>query len=227
MAALLGEGTRSRSENDGNEITLSGTGFEDWKKLKLSKKFRTNTDKRLRSLRDRFKSVEFVTFTDPCKIEEAIRYIAAYRCARFKDDVLGRADYVDFYVSHAIAGAATGDAVTSGMIVDGVLVSANFGIVSRGAYHALLSATRIDEYRDYAPGLQAMLGIVRQRHEAGELRFDLGMGNSRYKKDFAASEIPLYNLTVARTPSGKLVSLVYNRAKPLKTALRRAFGKFR
>src|SRR5690606_8887536 len=132
--------------------------------------------------------------------------------------------YLDFYLHYALAGAASGEAVTSGLIVDGVLVSADFGMVSGGAYHSILCAALLAEYRQYAPGLQALSALIEDRSRMGEVRFDFGIGQSRQKSDFAATEIPLYNLTIPRSVSGQIVSLVYNRARPLKTALRNLLG---
>ena len=173
------------------------------------------------------KSVEFVTFTSAAEIENAIRFIGESRPARFKDDILQQKPYRDFYLHHAIAGAGSGEAVTTGMIVDGVLVSADFGIVAANTYVSILCSARIEDYGQYAPGLQSLLALIRQRHEMGELRFDFGIGSSRQKSDFAATEIPLYNFTVASSMSGHAVSLVYNQAKPLKTLLRKLVGWIR
>jgi CelD/BcsL family acetyltransferase involved in cellulose biosynthesis len=118
-------------------------------------------------------------------------------------------------------GAASGEAVTSGLVVDGRLVSADFGIVSGNAHYSILCASNLDEYGQYSPGLQSLFATIRHCHEQGQTRFNFGIGKTRQKSDFGSTEIPLYNLTVARSTSGQVVSLIYNRAKPLKTFLRR------
>ena len=226
-AAILGRGKQARNENNGYEIALFGDTFEEWQKATLKNRLRNGTNRRLRKLIADHKSVEFVTFTSAAEIENAIRFIGENRPARFKDDILQHKPYRDFYLHHAIAGAASGEAVTTGMIVDGVLVSADFGIVAANTYVSVLCSARIEDYGQYAPGLQSLLALIRQRHEMGEVRFDFGIGSSRQKSDFAASEIPLYNFTVASSMSGHAVSLVYNQAKPLKTLLRKLVGWIR
>lgn len=227
IAGLVGAGRQRRNENAGYEISLASPCFDSWQRDKLKKKFRNGTAKRLRTLQERHADVRFVEFQTCKEIEAAIRFMAAHRTARFRDDILNDPAYVDFYLRYAREGGPTGEAITTGLIVDGRLVSANFGIVGNGAYHALLSGSLIEEFGDYAPGLQSMLDVLRRRHAAGDIRFDFGIGGSRYKKDLSATEIPLYNLTVPRTVSGQVVSLVYNQAKPLKTALRRLVGSIR
>lgn len=227
IAAILGPGRQGRNDNDAFEIDVASATYQEWQKTRLKKKFRCGTNKRLASLTADHLSVEFVTFTTPEDIEKAIRFIGEQRSSRFDDDILSQEGYLDFYLHHALAGAENGESVTSGMIVDGELVSANFGIVSNHAYHSILCGARIEEYKDYAPGLQAILAIIRRRIELGEMRFDFGIGKSRHKTDLGAVEQPLYNLTVARSLSGRVVSLVYNQAKPLKTMLRKKVGWIR
>ena len=227
IAAMLGSGRQTRNENEAYEIDLAAGTYDDWQKTKLKKKFRCGTNKRLASLNAAYKSVEFVTFTSRQDIETAIRFIGEQRSSRFDDDILSQDGYLDFYLHHALAGAESGQSVTSGMMVDGALVSANFGIVSNHVYHSILCGARIEDFKDYAPGLQSILAIVRRRIELGEMRFDFGIGKSRHKTDLGSVEQPLYNLTVAGSISGRAVALVYNRAKPLKTLLRKKVGWIR
>ena len=227
IADIFGPGSESRNDNEGFETELTGDSFEDWQKSRLKKSFRNGANRRLRNLLADHRSVDFTTFTKPEEIEQAIRFIAEHRSARFKDDILRQQPYLDFYLHCALAGAASGEAVTSGLVVDGTLVSADFGIVGGGVYHSILCAKRPDQYGRYAPGLLALLALIRKRHEMGESRFDFGIGKSRQKSDLAGTEIPLYNVTIARTMSGRLVSLIYNKAKPLKTVLRKSLGWIR
>ena len=224
LAAILGHGEQRPCDNSGFEVELFANRFEDWRKAKLKKDFRNGTSRRLRKLKADHGSVDFVTFTQAADIDKAIRFIGTLRTKRFRDDILKNDAYLDFYLHYALAGAASGEAVTSGLIVDGVLVSADFGIVNSGAYHSILCAALLAEYGQYAPGLQALSALIEERSRIGEVRFDFGIGKSRQKTDFAATEIPLYNLTIPRSVSGHVVSLVYNRAGPLKTTLRNLVG---
>ena len=224
VAAILGDGSRHLNENAGYELALGAGTFEEWQKSSLKKKFRNGLRRRQRVLESDHESVEFAAFTAPGDIEKAIRFIRDLRTARFEDDILLQDAYLDFYLHFAVTGAASGEAVTSGLVVDGRLISADFGIVSGNTHYSILCASNLDEYGTYSPGLQSLFAAIRRSHEQGQTRFNFGIGRTRQKTDFGSTEIPLYNLTVARSTSGQLVSLIYNRAKPLKTFLRRMTG---
>ena len=220
VAAILG-GTETLNDNAGYELALGVGTFDEWQKTVLKKKFRNGIRRKLQGLQEAHGKVESVTFTEEADIKRAIRFIRDLRTARFCDDILHNDAYLAFYTRVAVMGAESGEAVTSGLLVDGELVSADFGIVNDNAHHAILCASRIDEYGHYSPGLQSLFAMIRRSHEHGRARFDFGIGKTRQKSDFGSTEIPLYNLTVARSIKGKAVSLVYNQAKPLKTLLRR------
>ena len=225
--AALFRGTETLNDNAGYELALGVGTFDEWQKAALKKKFRNGIRRKLQGLQEAHGSVETVTFSDRADIERAIRFIRDLRTARFADDILHNEAYLDFYTRVAVMGAESGEAVTSGLLVNGELVSADFGIVNDNAHHAILCASRIDEYGHYSPGLQSLFAMIRRSHENGRARFDFGIGKTRQKSDFGSTEIPLYNLTVARSMKGKAVSLVYNQAKPLKTLLRRIDGRLR
>ncbi len=224
VAAILGDGSRTSNENAGYELALGAGTFEEWQKSSLKKKFRNGIRRRERCLKADHESVEFATFTSPGDIEKAIRFVRDLRSVRFEDDILLQDAYLEFYLEFAIAGAATGEAITSGLVVDGRLVSVDFGIISGNAHYSILCASNLAEYGQYSPGLQSLFAIIHYSHELGLSRFNFGIGRTRQKSDFGSTEIPLYNLTVARSMSGQVVSLIYNRAKPLKTFLRRMTG---
>ncbi len=227
VAAILGAGELMLNDNAGYELGLGNGTFEEWQKTTLKKKFRNGIRRKRRGLQETQKSVEWISFTDPADIERAILFIRDLRSVKFKDDILHLQPYVDFYTGVAMMGAASGEAVTSGMLVDGELISADFGMVNQDAHHAILCASKLDEYGQYSPGLQSLFGTIQRSHENGKVRFDFGIGKTRQKSDFGSTEIPLYNLTLARSAKGRAVSLVYNRAKPVKTLLRRFAKRIR
>lgn len=226
VAAILG-GTETANDNAGYELALGVGTFDEWQKTALKKKFRNGIRRKLQGLQEAHGPVESVTFSEAADIERAIRFIRDLRTARFADDILHDEAYLDFYMRVALMGAASGEAVTSGLTVKGELISADFGVVNANVHHSILCASRLDEYGHYSPGLQSLFAMLRRSHENGRARFDFGIGRTRQKSDFGSTEIPLYNLTVARSIKGKAVSLVYNQAKPLKTMLRRLDRRIR
>lgn len=226
-AALIGAPMRAGNENDAHEVDLPGRDFDEWKTLVLRKNLRKNILRRYRKLKAEHRSVEFRYFRDSEEIGAALAFIRDHRTERFKDDILRDARYFDFYRTYAVEGAASGEALTTGIVVDGRLIAADFGIVGARCYHSILCAARIDEFREYAPGLQALVMLIQERHAAGDTHFDLGIGDAGYKSDFGATAVPLTNLTGAMTLKGRAVTAVYHHAKPMKTLLRELVGTVR
>ena len=149
-----------------------------------------------------------------------MNFIRAHRAKRFDGDLLAQDAYFEFYLACALAGAKNLETEISGIVVDGELVSADFGVVGKGCLHSILCAADIENFGVYAPGLQSLHDLISERSESGDSHFDVGIGNSRYKADFSAREVPLDNLSVSLSVKGQAVAAVYHRSKPLKNLLR-------
>lgn len=217
---LFGGTTRSASENNAFVIDLAPGEFDDWRRENLKKGFRKNIDRRRRRLNEEHGAVDWQTFVEPDDVARAIDFIRAERTAKFKDDILAADSYFEFYRDCALAGAASGETVTSGVVVDGELAAADFGVMGKDCLHSILCAADVENFGQYAPGIQSLHDLIRERFEKGDSRFDAGIGNSRYKSDFSAREIALENLSLSLSAKGQAVSTIYHRAKPLKNFLR-------
>jgi CelD/BcsL family acetyltransferase involved in cellulose biosynthesis len=211
---------RSECENKAYVIDLKPGEFEAWRKENLKKGFRKNIDRRRRKLEGEHGRVGWKTFTEPGEVEAAMTFIRAERTRKFKDDILAGDAYFGFYLACALAGAKSGETITSGMVVDGRIVSADFGVMGKDCLHSILCAADVINFGPYAPGLQSLHDLIWERSDRGDIYFDAGLGNSGYKSDFAAREIPLQNLSVSLSPKGQAISAIYHRAKPLKNLLR-------
>lgn len=217
---LFGGTARSACENSAYVIDLKPGEFEAWRRETLRKNFRKNIDRRRRKLEGEHGRVDWKTFTEPDDIEAAMEFIRSERTRKFKDDILADDAYFAFYRACALAGAETGETVTAGIVVDGKIVSADFGVVGNDCLHSILCAADIDNFGPYAPGLQSLHDLIWERSKHGDTRFDAGLGNSGYKSDFSAREIPLDNLSVSLSAKGQAIAAIYHRAKPLKNFLR-------
>lgn len=217
---LFGRTERSACENSAYVIDLKPGEFETWRNESLKKGFRKNIDRRRRKLAGEHGSVCWKTFVEPQDIETAMDFIRAERTRRFKGDILADDAYFAFYKACALAGAETGATITAGIVVDEKIVSADFGVMGRDCLHSILCAADIDNFGPYAPGLQSLHDLIWERSDRGDIYFDAGLGNSGYKSDFAAREIPLENISVSLSARGKAISAIYHRAKPLKNFLR-------
>ena len=217
---LLGGAARSASENSAYVIDLKPGEFDEWRRENLKKGFRKNIDRRRRRLTEDHDKVSWKTFLEPADIEAAIGFIRKERTAKFKDDILANEAYFAFYKACALAGAKDGETVTSGVVVDGRIVSADFGVIGKDRLHSILCAADVENFGQYAPGIQSLHDLIWERSERGDKQFDAGLGNSRYKSDFSAREIELENLSLSLSAKGQAVSAIYHRAKPLKNLLR-------
>lgn len=217
---LFGGTTRSACENSAYVIDLKPGEFETWRKDYLKKGFRKNIDRRRRKLEGEHDNVSWTLFTESQDVEDAMEFIRAERTRKFKDDILADDAYFAFYKACALAGAQTGDTVTAGIVVDGKIVSADFGVRGKNCLHSILCAADIENFGPYAPGLQSLHDLIWERSDQGDVYFDAGLGNSGYKSDFSAREITLENLSVSLSAKGQAVSAIYHHAKPLKNFLR-------
>ena len=217
---LLGGTARSASENNAYVIDLMPGEFDSWRRENLKKGFRKNIDRRRRRLTEEHDQVKWQTFVEPEDVIRAIEFIREERGAKFKDDILANDAYFEFYKACAVAGAAGGETVTSGVVVDGQLAAADFGVMGKDCLHSILCAADVDNFGQYAPGIQSLHDLIWERSDQGDTRFDAGIGNSRYKSDFSAREIGLENISLALSAKGQAVSAIYHRAKPLKNFLR-------
>ncbi|MBO6718112.1 MAG: GNAT family N-acetyltransferase [Rhizobiaceae bacterium] len=217
---LFGKAERSSCENSAYVIDLEPGAFEEWRRQNLKKGFRKNIDRRRRKMEGDHDNVQWQTFTTPEEIDAAMEFIRTERSRRFKGDVLASDAYFAFYKACALEGAATGETVTSGIMVDGKIVSADFGVMGKDCVHSILCAADIDNFGTYAPGIQSLHDLIWERSVRGDTHFDAGLGGSRYKSDFAAREVQLDNLSVSLSLKGQAVAAVYHRSKPLKNFLR-------
>jgi CelD/BcsL family acetyltransferase involved in cellulose biosynthesis len=217
---LFGRADRSSCENSAYVIDLKPGEFESWRKEYLKKGFRKNIDRRRRKLKDEHEQVGWRIFTKPGEIEAAMDFIRRERTRRFSNDILADDAYFAFYKACALAGAESGETLTSGMVVDDRIVSADFGVMGKDRLHSILCAADIENFGTYAPGLQSLHDLIWERSDRGDMRFDAGIGNSRYKHDFSAREIPLDNLSVSLSLKGQAIAAIYHRSKPLKNFLR-------
>ncbi len=219
--------SRSTSENSAYVIDLDAGSFENWRKERLSKNFRKNIDRRRRKLESEHSDVKWQTFTDPAQIREAMEFIRAERTGKFDNDILANDAYFAFYTACALAGAETGETVAAGLVVNGKVVSADFGVRGKDRLHSILCAADVINFGTYAPGIQALHDLIWESSDRGDSLFDAGIGNSRYKGDFAAREVPLENVSVSLSAKGQAISAVYHRSKPLKNLLRNIVKKVR
>ena len=204
-----------------------GDDFEDWRRKTMRKKFTKELNRLARQLERDIGPYEHRAVRDPAAIAEVFDFARNARDGRFEDDLFATDDYFDFYRDYAISAAETGEALTYASYLDGKPIAMLFGLTADGDYHAVITASAMDDLKKFSPGLQIIYGVIKQRFDEGHKLFDMGVGDTGYKAHFRVDETALTNFTVARSPLGLAVSGIYNNAKPMKNFLKRLAPKVR
>lgn len=199
----------------------TGPDFEQWQRRTVNRKFSKELGRLARQVEREFGPYEHRPAQTEDEIREAFKFLKAARSGRFDEDLLNNDLYEKFYCDFAIAGLAAGEAITYVSFLAGKPVAVLFGPAYQDEFHAVLIGSDIQRLGKYSIGMQLLYRVIKYRFDRGLHRLDMGLGNTGYKSQFRVEETRLHNFTSARSLTGSVVSFVYHRAKPLKTALRR------
>ena len=205
----------------------TGDDFEFWQRKTLNRKFTKELGRLNRQVERDFGPYEHRIATSEADIRAAFDFLQRARKDRFKSDLLDNPVFVDFYRNYAIAGAASGEAITYVSCLNDEPVAVLFGVGYEEQCHAVLIGADTDRLAKYSVGMQLLYRTIKLRFDAGLHRLDFGVGNSGYKSLFRVEEVPLDNFSVSRSAAGLLLTAVYHHAKPLKNTLRRFAQRLR
>jgi len=217
---LFGKTVASRNENAAYH-SETGPDFEVWQRETISKKYSKELRRLARQIEREFGPYEHRPAQTEAEIRDAFRFLKSARDGRFAGDFLDNPVYEQFYCDFAVAGVASGDAITYVSYLDGEPVAVLFGPACAGEFHAVLIGSDIQRFGKYSIGIQLIYRVIKFRFDHGLRRLDMGLGNTGYKSQFRVEETGLHNFTSSRSLAGSMVSFVYHRAKPFKSALRR------
>ncbi|MET0905467.1 MAG: GNAT family N-acetyltransferase [Tardiphaga sp.] len=205
----------------------TGDDFEFWQRKTLNRKFSKELGRLNRQVERDFGPYEHRIAQSEAEIRAAFDFLVRARKDRFKSDLLANPVFVDFYRNYAIAGAATGEAITYVSTLNGEPVAVLFGVAYEQQFHAVLIGVDTERLAKYSLGMQLLYRTIKMRFDAGLHRLDFGLGNTGYKSLFRVDEVLLDNFSVARSPAGALLTAVYHHSKPLKNTLRRFAQRLR
>jgi CelD/BcsL family acetyltransferase involved in cellulose biosynthesis len=142
--------------------------------------------------------------------------------------VLGVSDvFAEAGVRRFIEAAATeqlgdGSAVIElyALSVDDMIVATMGGIVGDGRYCAMFNSILQGRYAAESPGEQLIVNLVRQCCERGLDTFDLGIGESRYKRLFCEDAEPLFDTYLPLTGPGQLLAVGFKTGAAVKRTLK-------
>lgn len=198
----------------------TGDDFEFWQRKTLNRKFSKELGRLNRQVEREVGLYEHRVAQSEQEIHAAFDFLQRARKDRFKSDLLDNPVFVDFYRNYAIAGAASGEAITYVSCLDGEPVAVLFGVGHQEQCHAVLIGADTERMAKYSVGMQLLFRVIKLRFDAGLHRLDFGVGNTGYKSLFRVEEVLLDNFSVSRSPAGALLTTIYHRSKPLKNALR-------
>ncbi|WP_426436870.1 GNAT family N-acetyltransferase [Bradyrhizobium genosp. P] len=199
----------------------TGADFEVWQRQTISKKYSNELRRLGRQIERDFGSYELRPAQSEAEVRDAFRFLKSARDGRFDGDFLDNPVYEQFYCDYAVAGLASGDAMTYVSYLNGEPVAVLFGPACEDEFHAVLIGSDMQRFGKYSIGMQLIYRVIKFRFDHGLHRLDLGLGNTGYKSLFRVEETCLRNFTSSRSLAGSMISFVYHRAKPFKNALGR------
>lgn len=199
----------------------TGPDFEVWQRQTVSKKYSKELRRLARQIEREFGPYEHRPAQTEAEVRDAFRFLKSARDGRFGGDFLENPVYEQFYCDLAVAGVASGDAITYVSYLNGEPVAVLFGPACEDEFHAVLIGSDIERFGKFSIGMQLIYRVIKFRFDRGLHRLDMGLGNTGYKSQFRVEETGLENFTSSRSLAGSMVSLVYHRAKPFKRALQR------
>jgi CelD/BcsL family acetyltransferase involved in cellulose biosynthesis len=226
MRALFPRLRSSPAENPAYHCE-TGTDFYQWRKTTMRPKYSKELERLQRQTEREYGSYEHRLLRDPDEIRAAIAFIRDIRRGRYEESLLDDPRYFDFYAEYAAASAARDEARVYASHIGDEMVAALFGLAGDGGFHAVLIGAETEKYQSRSTGIQLIYRIIEMRMAEGYDSFDMGLGDPGYKSHFRPIRTDLLNHTVARSPAGSAVAMIYHHAKPMKNALRRIAANVR
>lgn len=147
-------------------------------------------------------------------VETVFATLVEQRRARFgalgRRDVLADPVWRDFYqrVSAGCGGPAAAELTQ--LELGGEVAATALGIDFGGAYHVIIPTFRTDgAWGRVSPGLCLLAALLRRSATRGDSLFDLTIGDEPYKREFDVVEQPLHELTLARSPLGRVAAALW------------------
>ncbi len=198
-----------------------GDNVETWQRQKLSKSWLKNLRRMERKFIQDVGTAEFSELRTGQQLRKAMVVIRRMHMERFGDSLMQHDVYNQFYTEYVIAAINNGDAAMYELTLDGETIATEFGFLFNNCYQGILVAVETEKYAKFSLGYQMIFRVIRNIADKGYQNFDLGLGNQDYKKRFNAEETRLYDYSLARSLSGKIIAPIYHYSKPIKNILKK------
>jgi CelD/BcsL family acetyltransferase involved in cellulose biosynthesis len=122
-------------------------------------------------------------------------------------DLFARPGYRDFFFELATDPASMELCYVSQLKVGDIVAAANLGLIFRGRYYHILSSYDGGEVARFGPGTAHLQDLMRHAIECGCREFDFTIGDEPYKREWADTELALYDHRSAATAIGLAATL--------------------
>jgi CelD/BcsL family acetyltransferase involved in cellulose biosynthesis len=181
---------------------------DSWEKLYAKRSSATRRhDRSKRSKLAEHGAVRFVDVTEPAEIARTIGTLMAQKGQWFAEvgveNMFAKPGVREFF--HDVASHPGTRAIThvSRLEVGGAIVATGFGLMFGDRYnHVLASYDRYSELARFGPGAAHLHELMRFSIGRGFRKFDLSVGNERFKAEWCDSELKLYDHIAGATPRG-------------------------
>ncbi len=156
-------------------------------------------------------AVAFVTPEEDAGIVAALDTLFAQKRQSFAHmgvaDIFARPGYQAFFRDIATDPATRGMVHVSHLDVAATLAAANFGLMWRGRYYHILASYDAGPVSRFGPGAAHLRALMQHAIERGCTVFDFTIGDEPYKREWADTELGLYDYCAAGTLRGQGVVL--------------------
>jgi CelD/BcsL family acetyltransferase involved in cellulose biosynthesis len=168
--------------------------------------------------------VSYVVPQDVAQALDMFATLADLRAARFAElgrhNVLGIPACRAFYEQVIERSWAGGLVYMAALDVGAERVAVLFGLRSGGTFHLLMSTFRGDKWKSSSPGNVLIDRAITAMIGEGVNYFDFTIGDEAYKRDFGATETPLYGGSLHLSLTGFIEALKGQVAGAVKSRLR-------
>lgn len=185
----------------------------DWEEFYASKRS-SATRRRDRTKLKKLGTMGTVAFVTPEKDSEVLAILDALfvqKCVSLAQmgvaDIFARPGYQAFFRAMATDPATRDVAHVSRLDVGETLAAANFGLLWQGSYYHVLASYDHGPVSRYGPGAAHLHRLMQYAIDRGCAVFDFTIGDERYKREWADTELRLYDHYAARTLRGHGVVL--------------------
>jgi CelD/BcsL family acetyltransferase involved in cellulose biosynthesis len=122
--------------------------------------------------------------------------------AKGRSNILDDPFWTDFYLGLRNGEADPCVPWLAKLTADGEVIAVLFGFQVGTWVMVIMPASKLGDWKTYAPGLQLMQDTILHFHAAGAELFDLSIGDMSYKRRFGCDEVALHDALFAWRPLG-------------------------